>query len=205
MAVVPVVPSGPPSESSESSSSRWIEVGVIARPHGVRGELRVSLHNKDSEVLFSVDEVLVRLPDGAEHEVSVDAARPADQAVLMRLHSIDDRDRAEQIRGARVFVRRSDFPELPEGEFYTCDVEGARAVVAAEAGEGGLGGAEGRVRTIVSYPSVDVIVVDLGERGVFEVPLVDDFVQKVDARAGLVTLKTLEGLEAQPGSPGSLG
>ena len=32
----------------------------------------------------------------------------------------------------------------------------------------------------------------------FEVPLVDDFVQKVDAKAGLVTLRTLEGLEAQP-------
>jgi 16S rRNA processing protein RimM len=159
--------------NATTSASRWVEVGVIARPHGVRGELRVSLHNKDSQVLFSVDEVLVRLPDGVEHEVSVDAARPADQAVLMRLHSIDDRDRAEQVRGSRVFVRRSDFPELP-------------------------GGAEGRVRTIVSYPSVDVLVVEMGERGVFEVPLVDDFVTKVDAKAGLVTLKTLEGLEAQP-------
>ena len=194
-----------PSDASERSSdagdakdARWVEVGVIARPHGVRGELRVSLHNKDSEVLFSVDEVLVRLPDGAEHEVSVEAARPADQAVLMRLHSIDGRDRAEQIRGSRVFVRRSDFPELPDGEFYTCDIEGARAVVVADAGEPHGAGSEGRVRTIVSYPSVDVIVVDMGERGVFEVPLVEDFVQKVDAKAGLVTLRTLEGLEAQP-------
>ena len=165
---------------------------MIARPHGVRGELRVALHNKDSEVLFSVEEVLVRLPDGKEHEVSVEAARPADQAVLMRLHSIDDRDRAEEIRGSKVFVRRSDFPALPDGEFYTCDVEGARAVVLGE------GGGEGQVRTIVNYPSVDVIVVDMGERGVFEVPLIADFVEKVDAAARLVTLRTLEGLEAQP-------
>lgn len=180
---------------AHDTGSRWVEVGVIARPHGVRGELRVSLHNKDSKVLFAVDEVLVRLPDGTEHEVSVDAARPADQAVLMRLHSIDGRDRAEQIRGSRVLVRRSDFPELPEGEFYTCDVEGARVVVASDAGD--TAGLEGRVRTIVSYPSVDVIVVDMGERGVFEVPLVADFVEKVDAKAALVSLRTLEGLEAQ--------
>ena len=191
------MPEGAPADTTPDDS-RWVEVGVIARPHGVRGELRVALHNKDSEVLFSVDEVLVRLPDGVEHEVSVDAARPADQAVLMRLHSIDDRDRAEQVRGSKVFVRRSDFPELPEGEFYTCDIEGVRVLVAADAGEAGLSGLEGRVRTIVSYPSVDVVVVDMGERGVFEVPLVDDFVESVDAKAGLVTLRTLEGLEAQP-------
>jgi 16S rRNA processing protein RimM len=184
------------SSLSGDPSQRWVEVGVIARPHGVRGELRVSLHNKDSEVLFSVDEVLVRLPDGAEHEVSVDAARPADQAVLMRLHSIDDRDRAEEVRGSKVFVRRSDFPELPEGEFYTCDVEGARAIV--NGGEAGQAPLEGLVRTIVSYPSIDVIVVDMGERGVFEVPLVADFIEKVDAPSRLVTIHTLEGLEAQP-------
>ncbi len=158
----------------------------------------MALHNKDSEVLLSVDEVLVRLPDGAEHEVSVDAARPADQAVLMRLHSIDDRDRAEQVRGSRVFVRRSDFAELPDGEFYTCDVEGARVVVLSDAGEANGAGLEGSVRTIVSYPSVDVIVVDMGERGVFEVPLVADFVTLVDTKKGLVTLRTLEGLEPQP-------
>ncbi len=192
------VSGGDPAVNFHDNAARWVEVGVIARPHGVRGELRVALHNKDSQVLLSVDEVLVRLPDGAEHEVSVDTARPADQAVLMRLHSIDDRDRAEQVRGSRVFVRRSDFAELPEGEFYTCDVEGARVVVASDAGEAHGGGLDGRVRTIVSYPSVDVIVVDMGERGVFEVPLVADFVQLVDAKAGLVTLRTLEGLEAQP-------
>jgi 16S rRNA processing protein RimM len=185
---------GPASDAAAAQNDeRWIEVGIIARPHGVRGELRVSLHNKDSEVLFSVVEVLVRLPDGTEHEVSVDAARPTDQAVLLRLHSIDDRDRAEQIRGSKVLVRRSDFPELPEGEFYTCDVEGARVQIADDAAS-----TDGRVRTIVSYPSVDVVVVDMGARGVFEVPLVADFVEKVDAKAGVVHLKTLEGLEAQP-------
>ena len=52
------------------------------------------------------------MPDGKEHEVSVDAARRADKAILLKLHSIDDRDRADEIRGATIGVRRRDLPTL---------------------------------------------------------------------------------------------
>ena len=77
-------------------------------------------------MLLGRDEVLVRLPDGEEHEVSVDRARRADDAILMKLHSVDDRDRADELRGAHICVQRRDFPPLEEGEFYVCDVEGAQ-------------------------------------------------------------------------------
>lgn len=76
-----------------TEAERWIPLAEIARPHGVRGEVRLRLFNKDSDTLLDQDEVLVRLPDGAEHEVSVDTARRADDAILMKLHSVDDRDR----------------------------------------------------------------------------------------------------------------
>ena len=36
----------------------------------------------------------------------------------MKLHSIDDRDRADEIRGAVLSMRRRDFPALEPGEFY---------------------------------------------------------------------------------------
>ena len=78
---------------------------------GVR--LRLKLFNKDSDVLLERDEVLVRLPDGEEHEVSVDRARRADGAILMKLHSIDDRDRADELRGAQICVQRRDFSCRP--------------------------------------------------------------------------------------------
>ena len=100
----------------------WVPLAEIARPHGVRGEVRLRLFNKASDTLLSLDEVLVRLPDGEEHEVSGDGARPADGAILMKLHSVDDRDRADELRGALVSVRRKDFPEPEAGEFYAIDV-----------------------------------------------------------------------------------
>src|SRR3984957_5958857 len=97
------------------SPDDWVPLAEVARPHGVRGELRLKLFNEDSDVLLDRDEVLGRLPGGEEHEVSVDRARRADDAILLKLHSIDDRDRADELRGAFICVRRRDFPPLEEG------------------------------------------------------------------------------------------
>ncbi len=90
--------------------------------------------------------------------MTVDRARRADDAILMKLHGVDDRDRADELRGALVCVQRESFPPLDEGEFYVCDVEGAR--VSMRRGEPR---ALGTVRELRNYPSVDVLVV-VGER-----------------------------------------
>ena len=36
-----------------------VEIGVVARPHGVRGELRVHLHNPESTALDAAEEVWI--------------------------------------------------------------------------------------------------------------------------------------------------
>lgn len=173
----------------------WVPLAEVARPHGVRGELRLRLYNRDSDLLLDLDEVLVRFSDGDEQEVSVDGARRADDAILMKLHSVDDRDRAEELRGATICARRGDFPELEPGEFYACDVEGVRVVV-----DDGAGGVRdvGRVRAMRVYPATQVLVVDAGDGGrAWEVPLVDSVVRSLDVEGGLVTLATMDGVERE--------
>jgi 16S rRNA processing protein RimM len=167
----------------------WVPLAEVMRPHGVRGELRVRPFNRDSDLLLDLDEVLVRFPEGDEQEVTIDGARRANDVLLMKLHSVDDRDRADELRKALLCGRRGDFPALDEGEFYACDVEGARVVVE--------GGEElGAVMELKTYPTVDVLVVAAGDGGrPWEVPLVDAVVKKVDLEAGLVTLATMDGVE----------
>jgi 16S rRNA processing protein RimM len=184
----------------------WVPLAEVARPHGVRGELRLRLYNQDSDLLLELDEVMVRFGSagaaggngakgaGPSRDVvlRVEAVRPANEAILMKLQSVNDRDRAIELRGAEVCARRSAFPPLEPGEFYACDVEGARVVVG--------GGAEveelGTVLEMRSYPTVDVLVVAAADGGrPWEVPLVDAVVERVDVQQGLVTLSTREGVE----------
>jgi 16S rRNA processing protein RimM len=172
---------------------RWVPLAEVARPHGVRGELRLKLYNRESDLLLGLDEVLLRFPDGEEHEVSVDSARRANDAVLMKLHSVDDRDRADDLRGAVVCARRSDFPPLEAGEFYACDVEGAKVVL-----DDGTGPARevGRVRALRSYPTAEVLEVEAEDGATtWEVPLVEAIVRKVDVAGQVVFLATMDGVE----------
>ena len=170
------------------SPDDWIPLAEVARPHGVRGELRLKVFNGDSDVLLDHDEVLLRLPGGEEHEVSIDRARRADDAILMKLHSIDDRDRAAELRGALLCIRRRDFPPLEEGEFYVCDAKGANVVC----GDTPIG----RVKDVVHYPTIDALVVTASDGGKdWEIPLIDVFVDSLDVEHGKITLKTLEGLD----------
>jgi 16S rRNA processing protein RimM len=177
----------------------WVPLAEVARPHGVRGELRLRPYNQDSDLLLELDQVKIRFAPGPglarDVVLRVQSVRQANDAILMKLESVDDRDRAIELRGAEVCARRAEFPPLEPGEFYACDVEGARVVVA---GAGGAEGEEelGRVLEMRSYPTVDVLVVAAADGGrPWEVPLVEAVVEQVDVQHGLVRLVTREGVE----------
>lgn len=177
----------------------WVPLAEVARPHGVRGELRLRPYNQDSELLFELEQVKVRFQSGPgpvrDVVLRVEAVREANDAILMKLQSVDDRDRAIELRGAEVCARRAEFPPLEPGEFYACDVEGARVVVFG----GGAGATEeelGKVLELRSYPTVDVLVVAASDGGrPWEVPLVEAVVEQVDVHRGLVRLLSREGVE----------
>ena len=150
----------------------------VARPHGVRGELRLKLYNRDSDLLLSLEQVVLQHPDGERNLVDIVEARRANDAILMRLKGCDDRDHADELRGAQFLAPRDIFPALDEGEFYVCDIVGAR-VVAPE-------GEVGSVEDVLSYPSCDALVVRAPDGERLELPLVESVVDEIDVAGGVV-------------------
>jgi 16S rRNA processing protein RimM len=165
---------------------RLVPLAEVARPHGVAGELRLKVYNRDSDLLRSLERVVVRFASGEERPVAVRHARPAGDAMLVLLEGCVGRTEAENWRGAQVLAPRSSFPALDEGEFYACDLEGARVEVGGEP--------FGEVERLVSYPTCDALLVRSAE-GRFEVPLVDDAVDEVDPEAGVVRVRSREAFE----------
>lgn len=174
--------------TSTSSTDALIELALVARPHGVRGELKLKLHNEDSEVLLSVREVTLRRPSTPDAVMKVESARRANDALLVRLRGVDSRDAADALRGAAVCVPRSQLPQPDEDEFYAVDVIGAE-VFAPE-------GRVGEVVEFVEYPTCDVLVVAT-PTGKLEVPLVDSVVARVDVAGKRVELTTRAALEPE--------
>ncbi|MCX4239211.1 ribosome maturation factor RimM [Paraliomyxa miuraensis] len=109
------------------TGAKHLVVGYVAGAHGIRGGVRVHLHDRESEALV-VGRSVVLQRDGrplSTHELrSVEPVpgKPGRHRVTMI--GVGDRNAADALRGCEVLVDRGELPELPEDEFYLADAIG---------------------------------------------------------------------------------
>lgn len=169
------------------ADAEWVALGVVTRPQGVRGQLRVKLYNPESELLLSVGEAHFR-QDAQLRLVRFREPPKVHQGDLL-IWPVDsnDRDQAEARRGTEICVRASELPPLEEGEYYHRDLIGM-AVRDREGNE------VGTVLRIDTYPTVDVAVVKT-RRGNLDVPILDPYWVDVDLGGRCVTVDHLADLQ----------
>ena len=159
-------------------TERRILLGRVLGAFGVRGELKLhSFTDPPAKVLKYQPWVLVHR--GVEREVANARGRDTAKGVLLTLPDVVDRDQAEALAGAEIWVPRSRLPAPKPGEYYWVDLEGLRVVNR----EGVL---LGTVSHLFETAANDVIVV-AGDRERL-VPFLDDFVLGVDFDARQVTV-----------------
>ncbi|HUR35001.1 MAG TPA: ribosome maturation factor RimM [Vicinamibacterales bacterium] len=121
-------------------------VGVIARPHGIRGQFFVNPETDFPEERFAVGATLFVMRDGCIEPFIVSASRMQGVRPVIGFEGIDDIDRAKELTGLELRVPIGALAPLPEGTFYHHDlvgcvvetVEGAAVGTVADV-EGGLG------------------------------------------------------------------
>jgi 16S rRNA processing protein RimM len=160
-----------------------ITVGYVARPHGVRGELRVQLHDPASTSLYDVSRAWF---GGQDH--AIDSVRPTAGALLVKLDGIDDRDAAAALSGKEIEVDRSAV-ELEEGEYLLADLPGCAVFDTTGASLGAI--------VKVWHGPQDLLVIhdDTHER---LLPLVPHFVVEVDIAGRRVVVDPPEELPLEP-------
>jgi 16S rRNA processing protein RimM len=111
-----------------------VEVGRIADAWGVKGWFKVLPHSASPEALFSSKRwYLLPAEKGARTFsgsmlLRVREAREHSDSVVASAQEIDDRDAAQALKGARVFIARSSFPTPKEDEYYWVDLIGLEVV-----------------------------------------------------------------------------
>jgi len=100
-----------------------LSVGVLGRPHGVRGDIYFRPHNPKSRAFDDLAQLwLVR--EGQSRLYVVTSMRPVADAYVAHLEGVDERDAAAALTTAEVRVRRADLPPLEPGEYFVEDVVG---------------------------------------------------------------------------------
>ena len=160
-------------------------VGVIGRPHGVRGEVAVELRTDEPERRFAPGQVLRE--EGGTRLFTVRSVRDHSGRLLVRFAELADRAGAEAARGTLLIaaVEPNERPAEP-GEFYDRQLIGLRVTRPD-------GTDVGTVESVLHLPAQDVLEIQTAA-GARLVPFVEALVPDIDLEAGRLTVVDLAGL-----------
>ena len=170
---------------------RYLAVGRVLRPHGVRGELRVGILTDYPERLGQHTDFYLAHPDSPEavRRYPVEKLRRSKNVLLLKLACCNDRNGADELRGMLVQVPIEEAVPLEEGEYYHFQLIGVR--VEMEDGEW-----LGQVAEVIETGANDVYVVR-GPRGEVLLPAVDDVVLELDLEMKRMVVRLLPGTLAE--------
>lgn len=172
-----------------------VELGRIGEPYGLKGWVNVQPSSEQPEVLLKARQWWVSrvrpAADGAVRKVnkpgSADLVFEQFKVLEVKVHAdrlvahlegVEQRELAAQFKGCRVYVSRSRFPALPDGEFYWVDLIGCSV-------RNLQGVAMGEVQEVVDHGAHPILVVQHGDHEML-IPFVEAYVPKVDPAARII-------------------
>ena len=177
-------------KSSKPESPRelppTVVVAEVRRPHGLRGEVVLTLLSDTPHRFEEGSELQLVYPNGEREKLVIESSRRHKDTVVVGFVGADNRDDAENLRGARLEVSRDSVPPSPEGSYYYFELLGC---VCRDWQAGDLG----RVVEILEDGGGLILVVDDGQRQLM-VPFVRAYLKRVDATAGTIEVDLPEGL-----------
>lgn len=148
------------------NNNEKIEIGAVAKPQGIKGELKVRLFADDFVAVKDIKTVEI---NSIDYTVASFRYAGGEEAVL-KLVGVDDRNFVETLRQKEVFALRSEI-NVAEGNYFVSDVIGCTLYLSS-------GKEMGKIRDIVSG-NVDYYYVDTAE-GTAIFPMLKNLLVKID-------------------------
>ena len=105
----------------------YLQIGEIVRPQGIRGEVKLRAMTEDMSRYARLESVFLK-KNGQMEEKKVLKGRSYDGFAFLQLEGVNDRDAAEALRGAEVYVDRKHAIKLGADENFVCELIGLKAV-----------------------------------------------------------------------------
>ena len=129
-----------------------IKIAKIVNVVGIKGEVKLYNYSDYKERFEELDELILSLK-GKERTVRIEKVRYQGEMVILKLQGISDRNTAESLKNADVFITEADLRELPEDTYYLRDLIGMKVVDEGTYGEIGV------LKDVLQNTAQDIYVV----------------------------------------------
>ena len=159
-----------------------ITIGIVLRPHGIRGEVVVEPLS-DNETRFStLEDVRVVLPSGKARVLKVSSMFPHKSRLVIQFEGVESIEDADPLRGAELRIPMTALPELPAGSYYHHELRGLDVRVES-------GASIGKVTNLWETGATPVLVIHDANNRETMLPLVDAFIVEVNVKSGFMRVK----------------
>lgn len=164
----------------------WLAIGVVRKPHGVKGKINVTPLAELPGFFCSLEEVLVGQTPHLAKPYRVIQVQFMKKAVLLQLEGLHPEEATKWV-GSFLWVRRDQLPPLEEGEYYYEDLMGM-AVLSLRGEHLGL------VQGIIQTGDSHVLVCKKGGRELL-IPFIQGVIKELDQEKGTLLVDLPQGLE----------
>jgi 16S rRNA processing protein RimM len=170
-------------------SPKYLLLGEVLRPHGILGELRVRVMTDYPERIPDLEFVyLGKSPNTTTaKQYRVRHMRMHKGYALLKLETIDDRNKAELLRKLLVMVPIADAVPLEDDEIYLFQLIGMS--VQTEDGE-----MLGKIIDVLETGANDVYIVRGEAYGEVLIPVIDETILETNVADGVVIVHLPDGL-----------
>jgi 16S rRNA processing protein RimM len=163
----------------------FLQVGVIASTHGIKGEVKVFPTTDDPTRYKQLKKVL--LDTGKEKlTLEIQAVRFFKNMVIVKFKGMDDINLVEKYKGKSLYVSREEAVELEEDEYFIADLIGMEVFTE----EGRLG----TLKDVILTGANEVYVVELEDKREVLIPAIRDCIREVDVAGRKMNVHLLDGL-----------
>ena len=149
-----------------------LQAGRVGRAHGLDGSFYVT--GARPRLLALGMNVTIQ-----DRTVAIVRRAGTDQHPIVRVEGVEDRTRAEALRGLELTVAETDAPRLAEGEWWAHELEGCAVID----GDRRIG----QVTRMIELPSCEALEVRREQDGeLLLVPMVKDAIRHIDLGASRI-------------------
>lgn len=172
--------------SNDVLQNKLVLIGRVTGTHGIKGQLAVVPFSGDADSIISRDSLIFMGDKGETDVYNIRNSSVHQKKVLITLDSLEGINQVEHLVGREVYVKREQLPELPDGEYYWCDLIGLKVFTTK-------GECLGELKDVLAGGSHDIYMVKAGDRE-YMIPAVEGIVTAIDLDGGVMTVDPPDGL-----------
>lgn len=161
------------------------ELGYITKKHGLQGEVSIQLDTDNPENYSELESVFVEV-DQKLVPFFIESLSIRGEKALVKFEEVDDAERAEELKGAKLFLPLENLPPLEGTSFYFHEVIGFNITDRSF-------GLIGTVTDIYDLSTQQLFAIDHKGKEVL-VPVNDEIIEKVDRDKKAILVNLPEGL-----------